>query len=99
MRRIMYRASEDITADELAETYNTTAANIKKLNGVGDIIRKGERVLIDCMQGEYYVVQPFEDIAKIAEKFKVDKNILAEYNGRSVFIGQRIFIPADGKAI
>lgn len=91
----MYRASEDVTADELARRYNTTAENIKKLNDTTDVIRKGERVIIDCAEGEYYVVQPFDDVGKIARKFGADEKRIVEYNGKCVFIGQRIFVPRN----
>ena len=96
MQRIICRISEDTSIDELAAKFNTTAANIKRINNTDGILKKGMRVLIDCAQGEYYVVQPFDDIAKIAKKFGVKEQSIVDANSSAiVFIGQRIFIPKE----
>lgn len=97
MQRIIFRAEEDVKADELARRFNADVENLKRFNDVKDIIRRGERVIIDCREGEYYVVQPFDDLPKIAKKFCVDEQTLAECNSSKVFIGQKIFIPKDSK--
>lgn len=96
MKRIMYRAGEDVNVDQLALRYGASAENIKRFNDVGNVLHRGERVIIDCREGSYYVVQPFDDMAKIAKKFGVDIKRLEEVNGLDkVFIGQKIFVPVE----
>ena len=94
MNRIMYRATEDISLEQLAEKYNTTINAISKLNNINGTIKKGMRVLVDIEKGDYYVVQPFDTIHTIAKKYSLNEEKIKEVNGiENVFIGQKIFLP------
>lgn len=94
MNRIMYRATEDISIEQLAEQYGTTVSNIARLNNINGMIRKGMRILIDKQEGEYYVVQPFDTLKSIAEKYSIDVESIKEINAlENLFIGQKIFLP------
>lgn len=96
MNRIMYRATEDIGLEQLAEQFGTTASNISRLNNISGTVKKGMRILIDKQEGEYYIVQPFDTIKSISQKFAIDEEDIKEANAvQSVFIGQKIFLPRE----
>lgn len=94
--RIMYRVSEPMTLEEIAEKFHTTTAAIAKLNQLDDEeIFVGMRLLIEPREGEYYIVQPFDTVASIARKFGVNEDVIREFNSDRVFIGQKLFICCD----
>lgn len=96
MNRFIYRANENITTKELAEKFNTTAYSIEKLNNIHSQVFKGMRLIIQEGEGEVYVVQPFDTLEKIAQKFSISTQKIIEYNNlQTVFIGQKIFIPKE----
>jgi len=67
-------------------------------NSVNDVLRngvhKGMRLIIRKANETVYIVQPFDTLQKIAEKFGADVKELELYNGTDkVFLGQQIHIP------
>jgi len=96
MKRLMYRVDSDITLEEIAERYNTTSKRIVAINNIQGELFRGMRLIIEQGEGEYYIVQPFDTLEKIAAKFNVDVQRISESNCVDrVFIGQKVFVPKD----
>ena len=81
------------TFETIAEKYNTTAGNIKKLNKLKAPLSAGDMLYIGDLGRRAYTVRPLDTLETIAKKFGVTSMSLRLLNDiSSVYIGQRILI-------
>jgi LysM repeat protein len=102
-RRVTHIVRRGENLFRIALRYNTTVASIARLNGIADVrsIRTGQRLLVvTCSGGGYgfntYVVQPGDNLFRIALRFGTTVNAIRSANGlRSniISVGQVLRIP------
>lgn len=79
------------TLSEIAQRFGTTYQHLAAINGISnpDIIHVGDRIVIDgavspqSSDGEYYTIQPDDNLSSIAARYGTTWQWLAEVNGIS----------------
>ena len=97
MRRYVKRIERPITMQKLCSECKMTQARLVELNELtSSQLYVGQRLIIEEMNGQEYVVQPFDTLERIATTFGVDKATIEAYNQiDNVFLGQKIFVPRE----
>lgn len=80
---------------EICVKYSVFGEDLLATNNLGEEdLREGVLLVVDIPEGERYVVKPFDNLDKIANKFGTDKEAIMQFNNiKEVFLGQIIFIP------
>lgn len=93
MSKVLVRVQSGMTLESLAEEYHTSVYAIRRLNNLQGDIFVGMRLVIEEINGFYYTVQPFDTLERVAKKFSVSEESIAQLNGvERIFIGQKIFV-------
>lgn len=88
-----YRAIKGDTLESIASEAGLSVIELSRANRLTSVL-PGMRLLIPPRKGIPYVVQPYDTLIKIANKFNTDVKKLIELNNvERVFLGQLIFIP------
>ncbi len=97
MRRYVKRIDRPITMQQLCMECKMTENRLVELNELtSSQLYVGQRLIIEEMNGQEYVVQPFDTLDKIAVAFGVDRATIEAYNQiDNVFLGQKIFVPRE----
>lgn len=99
MKFCIYRVNGQKSLAEVAAGFNTNSKLIKQKNNLEcDSVYNGMRLVIPIIEGEEYVVKPFDSLEMIGKKYNLPPQIISNYNNltsESVFIGQKLFIPCD----
>ncbi|MDE6967069.1 MAG: LysM peptidoglycan-binding domain-containing protein [Clostridia bacterium] len=91
----IHKVRKNESVNEICSYYSIMRDDLLTINNITeDNIKEGLLLFIDIPEGIRYVVKPFDNISKIAEKFGVTVDNLREFNNLSeVFLGQIIYIP------
>lgn len=88
-----YRVIKGDTLESIASYAGLSVIELSRANRLTSVL-PGMRLLIPSRKGIPYVVQPYDTLIKIANKFNTDVKKLIELNHvERVFLGQLIFIP------
>lgn len=85
----LHRVREGETMQSICTKYNTTKHQIMKDNPYNIEIYPGSMILISNCNKQIYIVNPLDNISKIAKKLnKTESEIREIVGGSVVFIGQ-----------
>lgn len=91
----IHKVRRDESLREICVRYSVYGEDLLSLNNLSEEdIREGVLLVVDIPEGERYVVKPFDNLDKIANKFQTSKDAIMQFNNiKEVFLGQIIFIP------
>lgn len=91
----VHRVNDKESLRDICAKYGVFSADLLRDNKVSeDNVRRGLLLLINVHEGVRYVVKPFDNLNKIANKFKIKAEDIAAFNDVSeVFMGQVIYLP------
>lgn len=101
--RYILREGENLF--NVANKYNTTTNVISKLNNISciDDLREGIELIVPVNSKEYfnyYVVESGDSLYKIARKYNINPELLANLNGLNfddyIYPNQQLLIPKNG---
>lgn len=97
MKSCIYRIVSEQKLSEVATKFNVAESVIMSKNKLenGEVYA-GMRVIIPIIEGEVYVVKPFDTLQAISKKFNVEQDKIKSNNNftnNSVFVGQKLYIP------
>ena len=80
---------------DICMKYQVLSEDLLMLNNITEEnIKEGLLLVIDIPEGKRYVVKPFDNLSKIAQRFNKTESEIMEFNKiTQVFLGQIIYIP------
>lgn len=101
----IYQIENETSLEEIANKFNTTADNLKKINGINNnyYIQRGNYIIVPLLENENfetYKVKQGDSMYAIAQKYNVNYNDLLDLNGLDkdeyIYPNQEILIPKPG---
>lgn len=91
----IHKVKNGESAEDICKIYHILKSQLLSNNNVGEEnIKEGLLLYIDIPDGVRYVVKPFDNLEKIANKFGKSAEVIAKFNKiEQVFMGQIIYIP------
>ena len=98
----IYQIENETSLEEIANKFNTTTDNLKKINGINNsyYIQRGNYIIVPLLENENfetYKVKQGDSMYAIAQKYNVNYNDLLDLNGLDkdeyIYPNQEILIP------
>lgn len=91
----IHKVKKSESAEDICKIYHILKSQLLNENNVGEEnIKEGLLLYINIPDGIRYVVKPFDNLQKIAEKFGKSVEEITTFNKvEQIFMGQIIYIP------
>ena len=91
--KFVYRVERGDDLNSLSDKFHTAPSRIIADNSLNEEISEGELLVIEKVDGEEYIVKPYDDLDKIAGyDEKKRREIVAKNKTDYIYVGQKIYI-------